>query len=365
MAADLSGRSPSPLLTLAPFRAERRLLAMWVADARRHGTPPHAIIRWVRRKAGGHIMVWRYQADGTLACATPCLLCSRELCRFGLQVHCSLGPAPLPIKVPQSPPLTAAASSSAAGGCGASAGLWVPGGSGGGGCGKKGGGDWYSGHLGVPGAPSPRPTAAQIKTIIRPQRANAARRHRLQTTAPPAPPAGPNAGSTLGLGNTKNNKRKKKGGKGQAQARGGSSNAAPSAAVVLDDSRPLSCGGSGAAAADDLAVAGGVGRRRGETPLREWPRELLLQPPPSSSSLSGGARVAATAAAAAAATDWEVRNGLTRPGHVVAAGKLPGSAAGGRSGSSPAASQRRQSHGRSLTKKPNQAWWMYEGGKRK
>lgn len=35
-------------------------------------------------------MIWRTRADGTLGCATPCVLCQRELRRFDLRVHCPL-----------------------------------------------------------------------------------------------------------------------------------------------------------------------------------------------------------------------------------------------------------------------------------
>jgi hypothetical protein len=34
--------------------------------------------------------VWRCRSDGSLGCATPCLLCRRELLRFDLRVHCPL-----------------------------------------------------------------------------------------------------------------------------------------------------------------------------------------------------------------------------------------------------------------------------------
>jgi len=50
------------------------------------------VVTWVRRKLGGDVLVWRYTADGVLAVATPCTLCCRELQRFDLRVHCSLGP---------------------------------------------------------------------------------------------------------------------------------------------------------------------------------------------------------------------------------------------------------------------------------
>lgn len=52
---------------------------------------PHKLIAYVRRKLGPCIAVWRRTADGALACAAPCLFCARELQRFDLRVHCSLG----------------------------------------------------------------------------------------------------------------------------------------------------------------------------------------------------------------------------------------------------------------------------------
>lgn len=64
----------------------------WVQEARRHGVEKQKVVTWVRRKLGGDVLVWRFTADGCLAMATPCTLCCRELLRFDLRVHCSLGP---------------------------------------------------------------------------------------------------------------------------------------------------------------------------------------------------------------------------------------------------------------------------------
>jgi len=75
-----------------PPTALCRLLETWIKEARRHGVQQHQVVTWVRRKLGGDVLVWRYTADGTLAVATPCKLCLRELQRFDLRVHCSLGP---------------------------------------------------------------------------------------------------------------------------------------------------------------------------------------------------------------------------------------------------------------------------------
>ena len=45
----------------------------------------------MRRKLGGDVTVVRRRSDGTLGCAAPCVYCQRELLRFDLRVHCSLG----------------------------------------------------------------------------------------------------------------------------------------------------------------------------------------------------------------------------------------------------------------------------------
>ena len=66
-----------------------RLLESYVAEARKHGVRPHQVTLWVRRKLGAHISVWRKRSDGTFGCATPCVLCQRELKRYDLRVHCS------------------------------------------------------------------------------------------------------------------------------------------------------------------------------------------------------------------------------------------------------------------------------------
>ena len=70
-----------------------RLLDWWIRQARKHGVKPNRIVSWVRRKLGTSICIYRRLCDGTLGCATPCLLCQRELLRFDLRVHCSQGAA--------------------------------------------------------------------------------------------------------------------------------------------------------------------------------------------------------------------------------------------------------------------------------
>ena len=66
-----------------------RLLNLWIRQARVHGVKPHQVVNWVRRKLGADICVYRQLCDGTLGCATPCLLCQRELLRFDMRVHVS------------------------------------------------------------------------------------------------------------------------------------------------------------------------------------------------------------------------------------------------------------------------------------
>lgn len=66
-----------------------RLLDAWVLKARKHGVASHAQTAWVRRKLGGHLLVWRTTADGHLACATPCIYCRREIVRYDVTIHCS------------------------------------------------------------------------------------------------------------------------------------------------------------------------------------------------------------------------------------------------------------------------------------
>lgn len=121
--------------------AERRLLSTWVHEARKRGVRNHAVVAWVRRKVGPHISVWRHRHDGSLACATPCVMCSRELARFDLRVNCS-----------------------------------------------QGGDAWFRGRLGEDGAPESRPTMGQIRTMFRPQRDNQEQRRRTTTRVTPQPP---------------------------------------------------------------------------------------------------------------------------------------------------------------------------------
>jgi hypothetical protein len=70
--------------------AERRLLCDWERQARRHGLRSHQIVTWVRRKCGPDLVVWRTLQDGSYGCATPCVLCQREVLRYDFRVHCPL-----------------------------------------------------------------------------------------------------------------------------------------------------------------------------------------------------------------------------------------------------------------------------------
>jgi hypothetical protein len=106
--------------TLKHVFAERRLLDVWVSQARRHGVRPHQFRSWIRRKTGPDIVVWRQRVDGTLGCATPCIFCQRELLRFDLRVHCS-----------------------------------------------QAGQSWFSGRLDEAGAPESKPTGYQRKQLLR------------------------------------------------------------------------------------------------------------------------------------------------------------------------------------------------------
>lgn len=114
-----SGLSNSSRSTRTTLYAERRLIQEWVVKARKHGQSGHQVISWVRRKVGPSVCTWRFLANGELGCATPCILCSKELLRFGFKVVCSQGS----------------------------------------------GQDWYQGHLDSEGAPRSKLTSAQSRQI--------------------------------------------------------------------------------------------------------------------------------------------------------------------------------------------------------
>lgn len=102
--------------------AERIAIGHAQRDAQRHGVRPHATIAWVLRKYGHHITVWRTRADGSYGCAVPCVVCRREIERFGLRVHCT------------TVPLDDASS------------------------------EWYHGYMDDPAAPTSKPTSRQAHT---------------------------------------------------------------------------------------------------------------------------------------------------------------------------------------------------------
>ena len=86
--------------------AERAFLAAWLRRAARHGVKTCAAVAWVRRKVGNSVTVARFQADGTRACSAPCVLCSRELERFGLRAWYVDGDGRLTVGLPDAPRLT-------------------------------------------------------------------------------------------------------------------------------------------------------------------------------------------------------------------------------------------------------------------
>ena len=55
--------------------------------AAKHGIPRAQRIAWVRRKFGGHMVVWRERGDGTLGCCTPCVLCRIAILAHDMAVH--------------------------------------------------------------------------------------------------------------------------------------------------------------------------------------------------------------------------------------------------------------------------------------
>ena len=59
-----------------------------MAEARRRGVAAHKLVPWVRRQLGGGILVLRFLADGSTACSAPCAACAREIKRFDLRVLC-------------------------------------------------------------------------------------------------------------------------------------------------------------------------------------------------------------------------------------------------------------------------------------
>eukprot|EP00878_Enallax_costatus_P005062 GHUV01005322.1.p1 GENE.GHUV01005322.1~~GHUV01005322.1.p1 ORF type:complete len:144 (+),score=33.03 GHUV01005322.1:159-590(+) len=72
--------------------AERNLLNSWVARAHKQNVPRHQVVRWVRRKAGAQLTVWRQLADGSLGVSVPCVVCRNALQLFDIRVTCMVAP---------------------------------------------------------------------------------------------------------------------------------------------------------------------------------------------------------------------------------------------------------------------------------
>lgn len=98
--------------------AERNLLDSWVVRAYKQNVPKHQIVRWIRRKAGAQLTVWRQLADGSLGISVPCIVCRNALQAFDLRVRCMVAP-----------------------------------------------GEWFAGHLTDTEAPVPKLTSAQERTL--------------------------------------------------------------------------------------------------------------------------------------------------------------------------------------------------------
>lgn len=45
----------------------------------------------MRRKLGPDISTWRVCADGSLGSAVPCVLCRKQLVRYGFRLNCAVG----------------------------------------------------------------------------------------------------------------------------------------------------------------------------------------------------------------------------------------------------------------------------------
>ena len=66
------------------------MLQWWEDRARRHGVPPARMATWIRRKMGGHLVIWRCLCDGSFGCAAPCVLCAKQLAVYDFHIHCPL-----------------------------------------------------------------------------------------------------------------------------------------------------------------------------------------------------------------------------------------------------------------------------------
>lgn len=68
--------------------AERNLIDKLVRIAHKKGVPRNSIVRFVRRKTKGHLVVQRYLHDETPACSVPCILCRKVLEFYDFHVTC-------------------------------------------------------------------------------------------------------------------------------------------------------------------------------------------------------------------------------------------------------------------------------------
>ena len=100
--------------------AERRLLYKCLEEARRHDVPSHNLVHWLHRKNKGVLTIMRWRTDGSWGCSVPCILCRRELIRYGFPVRCFTSD-----------------------------------------------GHWFDGYMDDPDAPSSKPTKGQARMISR------------------------------------------------------------------------------------------------------------------------------------------------------------------------------------------------------
>jgi hypothetical protein len=71
--------------------AERRLIRRLMLLATRRGVASYRLATWTRRCLGA-VFVSRRVKDGALACALPCVMCEKAMCRLGLSWKATLGP---------------------------------------------------------------------------------------------------------------------------------------------------------------------------------------------------------------------------------------------------------------------------------
>ncbi len=64
--------------------AERRMIRQLLHTFRKKGSPLCDFSRWIHRKYGV-LVVWRPRKDGVMGVSIPCVLCRKEIERFGIQ----------------------------------------------------------------------------------------------------------------------------------------------------------------------------------------------------------------------------------------------------------------------------------------